>query len=77
MPEPLLTQFMQPLLAGRRYDCLDTIRQVLSRGRGPAPRAILCDVIWPAMTQLERLYDDDRINTAVANMATRSRPHRR
>lgn len=69
MPEPLLTEFMQPLLDSRRYDCIDIIRQALDHGH--APRAILCDVIWPAMTQLERLYDDDRINTAVANMATR------
>lgn len=69
MPEPLLTQFMQPLLAGRRSETFGLIQGAVRNGQ-PAEH-LLCEVIWPAMSQIERLYNDDRINMAVANMATR------
>lgn len=69
MPEPLLTHFMQPLLAGRRRDCFHLIHDALRNGYDA--RHLLCEVLWPAMGQLERLYDADRINTATANMAVR------
>lgn len=68
MPEPLLIRFMQPLLAGRRSECFDLIRRALDDT--PA-KDLLCDVLWPAVGQIERLHKDDRINTAVEHMAVR------
>lgn len=69
MPEPLLTRYMQPLLAGRRSECLTLIRESLRNGE-PADRLML-EVLWPSMSQLDRLYRDDRINTAAENIASR------
>jgi len=69
MSEPLLTRYLQPLLAGRRAECFNLIAEVV-RG-GYDPRELIHDVVWPAMAQLERLYRDDRIDTAIDNMACR------
>lgn len=68
MPEPLLTRYMQPLLAGRRAECFQMIREAARDGD---PVALACDVIWPAMAQIDRLATDDRINTVNARMAAR------
>jgi methanogenic corrinoid protein MtbC1 len=69
MSEPLLTRYMQPLLAGRRGECFELIGEALSVGRGAGDLAH--DVVWPAMAQIERLHRDDRIDAAAANMAGR------
>jgi len=69
MPEPFLVRYMQPLLAGRRAECFDLIVQAVARGV-PAEE-LVSEVVWPAMAQVERLYRDDRINTAIEHMANR------
>ncbi len=69
MPEHLLIRYLQPLLAGRRAECFDLIDGALQSG-APA-EDLVCDVVWPAMAQVERLYRDDRINTALEHMACR------
>lgn len=69
MPEPLLTRFLPPLLAGRRAECFALIREALHRGC--LAEEILAEVIWPAAAQVERLYREDQINAAVENMAYR------
>ena len=69
MPEPFLIRYLQPLLAGRRAECFDLIADALHKGT-PAEE-VVCEVVWPAMAQVERLYRDDRINTAVEHMACR------
>jgi methanogenic corrinoid protein MtbC1 len=69
MPEPLLTRYLQPLLAGRRAECFELIAEALRTGR--FAEALICDVVWPAMAQVERLYRDDRINTAAEHIACR------
>jgi methanogenic corrinoid protein MtbC1 len=69
MPEPLLTRYLQPLLAGRRAECFSVIHQALDDGR--EAERVLRDVVWPAMAQLERLYRSDRIDTVTDNMACR------
>jgi methanogenic corrinoid protein MtbC1 len=69
MPEPFLIRYMQPLLAGRRCECFELIRHALHDGA--AAEELICDVIWPAMAQIDRLFQDDRINTAVEHMAAR------
>ncbi len=67
MPEPLLTRFLQPLLAGRRRECLDLLK---AAANPDSAEHLLCEVVWPAMGQLQRLYNDDHINAATYNMAT-------
>jgi len=69
MPEPLLTRYMQPLLAGRRAECFSLIVDAIDRGH--AAEQVIHDILWPAMSQTERLYRDDRIDRAVENMACR------
>ena len=69
MPEPLLMRYMQPLLAGRRAECFELVDQAV--GHGQAAADLICNIVWPAMAQVERLYKDDRINTAVEHMACR------
>lgn len=67
MSEPLLTRYMQPLLAGRRTECFGLISDALDQGKDPA--GIAYEVVWPAMTQIERLFRDDRIDAAIDSMA--------
>lgn len=69
MPEPLLLRFLQPLLAGRRSECFNTVETALQTGA--SAEELLCDVVWPAMTQVDRLYRDDRIDLATEHMAAR------
>lgn len=69
MPEPFLTRYLQPLLGGRRAECFELIASALQSGV-PSEK-LICEVIWPAMAQVERLFRDDRINTATEHMACR------
>ena len=69
MSEPLLTRYLQPLLAGRRSECFDLVHNALN-ATWPAEQ-LIHDVVWPAMAQVDRLYRDDRINAAIENMACR------
>ncbi|MFH1745876.1 MAG: cobalamin-dependent protein [Planctomycetota bacterium] len=69
MPEPLLMRYMQPLLAGRRSECFSVVNNAARTGI-PAEE-LICDVILPAMAQVDRLYRDDRINIATEHMACR------
>lgn len=69
MPEPLLTRFLQPLLAGRRAECFGIVRDALQAGI-PAER-LVHELVWPAMGQVQRLYRDDRINRVAESMAAR------
>lgn len=69
MPEPFLIRYLQPLLAGRRAECFDLVTTAL--GDGTDAEQLVCEVVWPAMAQIDRLYRDDRINTAIEHMASR------
>lgn len=69
MSEPLLLRYMQPLLAGRRAECFQLIHGSVEKGANA--RKLLTEVVWPAMTQIDRLYRDDVINHAARNMACR------
>ena len=69
MPEPFLIRYLQPLLAGRRAECFALVHEALHSGTSAAE--LLCDVLWPALAQIERLHRDDRINTAVEHLASR------
>src|SRR5262249_25842100 len=67
--EPLLSRYLQPLLAGRRAECFNLIRLAVAEGR--QAESIMREVVWPAMAQVDRLFRDDRINIAVECMACR------
>jgi methanogenic corrinoid protein MtbC1 len=69
MPEPFLVRYLQPLLAGRRAECFELVANALRQG--VAAETLICDVVWPAMAQIERLYRDDRLNAAGEHMAGR------
>ncbi len=69
MTEPLLTRYMQPLLAGRRAECFQLISEAIKEGH--AAEEVAFDVIWPALSQVDRLFRDDRIDRAINNMACR------
>lgn len=69
MSQPFLIRYMQPLIAGRRAECFELVNEAV-RSEMPA-EDLLCDVVWPAMAQIRRLYDDDRINAAIEHMACR------
>jgi len=69
MPEPLLMRYMQPLITGRRAECFRLISEALADGA--VAEDLICDILWPSMLQIDRLYRDDRINMAVEHMASR------
>ncbi|MBI5864209.1 MAG: B12-binding domain-containing protein [Planctomycetes bacterium] len=69
MPEPLLTRYLQPLLAGRRAECFALMQDAIAAGRPAAD--LLHNVVLPSIAQVERLFRDDRINIAHESMTTR------
>jgi len=70
MPQSnLLSQYMEPLLLGRRSVCRDLVKAAMERGE-PA-RHLYQNLIWPAIERVDQLYREDRINMAVEHMATR------
>jgi MerR family transcriptional regulator, light-induced transcriptional regulator len=69
MPESLLMRYLQPLLAGRRAECFALVEEALAAGAGA--EELICDLVWPALAQIDRLYRDDRVNLATEHMACR------
>ncbi len=69
MSVPLLTQYLQPLLAGRRAECFEIISRAADDGW--EAKSLINDVLWPSMSQVDRLYRDDRITCVIEHMATR------
>lgn len=65
----LLNQYMEPLLTGSRQQCRDIITQQL-RGRKTADQ-LLHEVVWQSMARVDKLYREDRINSAAEHMAVR------
>jgi methanogenic corrinoid protein MtbC1 len=65
----LLSQYLDPLLRGRRKDCRDIVKSALAEGI--APKHLYHDVLWPAMARVDQMYRGDQINVAAEHMATR------
>lgn len=65
----VLDEYMAPLLAGNRSDC----RRILQHhvDKTPDTRSIYFDLLWPAMERIDKMFRQDRINTAAESMATR------
>ena len=69
MTSALLTEYLDPLLRGRRQDCRELIQSALSQGI--QPRRLYHELLWPAQLHVETMYREDRINLAAEHMATR------
>ncbi|HRX87165.1 MAG TPA: B12-binding domain-containing protein, partial [Phycisphaerae bacterium] len=70
MPSTLLVdRYLETLLEGNRQGCRELVNQQLEQ-QHDATR-LYFDLIWPSMTEVERLFRADRINTATEHLATR------
>ena len=65
----LLNRYLDPLLAGDRQRCRGIVSEQL-RNRKTADE-LLHEVIWQSMNRVERMYREDRINSATEHMAVR------
>ena len=65
----LLDQYLEPLLAGNRQKCRGIIARQL-QNRQAADR-LLRDVVWRSLERVDKLYRQDRINSATEHMAVR------
>jgi len=65
----LLKAYMEHLLAGSRRGCRQIVQMALKQG--VEATALYQEVLWPAMEEVERLWGEDRINSATEHMATR------
>lgn len=64
-----LDRYLAFLQRGERRPCREIAAEALAAM--PEPAHIYEELLWPAMTRIEALYRDDRINTATERMATR------
>lgn len=65
----LLEMYMVALLGGDRKACRRIIQE--SVAELPSPADVYEALIWPAMTRVDALYREDRINTATEHLASR------
>lgn len=65
----ILERYLAALLDGDRTACRGVIEEALQSGI-PANRVYM-DIIWPIMLEIERLYKDDRIDSAQEAFASR------
>jgi methanogenic corrinoid protein MtbC1 len=62
-------RYMSFLLEGNRRGCFEAFEE--HRRECRKPMELFTGLLWPAMTQVERLYRADRINKVTEQMATR------
>ena len=67
--ELILEKYLDALLQGNRQKCRSIIERTLQSGM-PA-NLVYMDVIWPVMTQVERLLREDRIAPVAEHLAVR------
>lgn len=65
----LFEAYMEQLLAGSRRGCRQIVQLALQQG--VEAKVLYQDVLWRAMERIERLWKEDRINSATEHMATR------
>jgi len=66
---PLVERYLEVLLAGNREGCREFMRKQLESQRDAAH--LYFNLVWPSMAEIDRLYRNDRINTATEHLATR------
>jgi len=64
-----LEKYLQRLLTGERATCRAVIEETLQSGV-PANNVYM-DIIWPIMVEIDRLYSQDKIDSAQKAFATR------
>jgi MerR family transcriptional regulator, light-induced transcriptional regulator len=64
-----LSNYLQALLKGDRLGSRTVIEDCLRTGT-PANQVYM-DILWPVMVEIEKLYREDKIDTAAEHMATR------
>jgi methanogenic corrinoid protein MtbC1 len=62
-------KYLRALLTGDRNECRTVIEEVLRTGV-PAHQVYM-DIIWPIMTEIDKLYRDDKIDSAQEAFASR------
>ncbi len=65
----LKDQYMETLLRGSRKDSRAVVLGALRRGANA--EKLYVDLMWPAMETVERMFREDRINSATEHVATR------
>lgn len=66
---PYLVAYIDPLLAGDRAACRQTIEAATAAGISSCE--LLTGMIWPAMEHIQMLFREDRISQTSLNLATR------
>lgn len=64
-----IEEYVIPLLAGNRPACREYVARQLELCTDPV--SLYYDLLWPAMEHVDKLYRNDRINSAAEHMATR------
>ena len=67
--EIVIEQYLKSLLTGDRNQCRTVIEEVLRSGV-PAHQVYM-DIIWPIMTEIDKLYREDQIDSAQEAFASR------
>jgi len=67
--EQINERYLEALLTGDRNECRTVIEEALRSGI-PAHHVYM-DIIWPIMTEIDKLYREDRINSAQEAFASR------
>lgn len=67
--EKVLERYLKSLLIGDRNQCRTVIEESLQSGI-PAHQVYM-DIIWPIMTEIDKLYREDRIDSAQESLASR------
>jgi methanogenic corrinoid protein MtbC1 len=67
--EKLVARYLKSLLTGDRNECRVVIEEVLRSGV-PAHQVYM-DIIWPIMTEIDKLYREDQIDSAQEAFASR------
>jgi methanogenic corrinoid protein MtbC1 len=67
--ETVIARYLKSLLTGDRNECRTVIEEVLRSGV-PAHQVYM-DIIWPIMTEIDKLYREDQIDSAQEAFASR------
>ncbi|HPO70143.1 MAG TPA: B12-binding domain-containing protein, partial [Anaerohalosphaeraceae bacterium] len=65
----ILERYLKALLSGDRMQCRTVIEETLQSGV-PAHKVYI-DIIWPIMVEIDKLYRQDRIDSAQEAFASR------
>jgi methanogenic corrinoid protein MtbC1 len=67
--EATLERYMRALLVGDRNQCRSVIEETLQGGM--TAHQVYMEIIWPVMVDIDKLYRDDRIDSAQEAFASR------